>query len=241
MSKLQPLLFFALALAIVLWLRSEALFYGSLAVELRALVVAPAFVFALLGLRPFLSPYLRSTAAFFGIFLAPTVFFVLLYFFLLLPQREGEGVRAEQLLSSLITDASSNGIVEIGFSNPIYTPTIEFENAELFTRQVEVFLRLRRANDEVSLYRAVREDIPGTALSLESSVKGLLSENEGYLFNPVGVAPLSKRRGRIVFVISDQEDGRAFSTTLKDALAAQFELRVPETGELLYELPLIAL
>ena len=70
MSKLQPLLFFALALAIVLWLRSEALFYGSLAVELRALIVAPAFVFALLGLRPFLSPYLRSTAAFFGIFLA---------------------------------------------------------------------------------------------------------------------------------------------------------------------------
>ncbi len=241
MSKLASLVFFALALAITFWLRSEAVFYGTLALGLRALIVAPAFVFALLALRPFLSAYLRSPAAFLGIFVAPTLFFVVLYFFMLLPQREGEGVKAEQLLSSLITDASSNGIVEIGFSNPIYTPTLEFENAELFTRDVEVFLRLRRDNNEVSLYRAVREEIPGSALSLESSVKGLLSENDGYVFNPVSVAPLSKQRGRVVFVISDQEDGRAFSATLKQALSAQFELRVPETGELLYELPLIAL
>jgi hypothetical protein len=241
MSRLLPFASLLLAAVLLWWLRSYALLFGTLALPVRALIVAPLFVFSLLAVRPLLPAFLRGRSVFAGFFVIPVVFFVALYYFMLLPQRAGEGVRGEQLLSALITDASSNGFVEIGFSNPIYTPTIEFENAELFTREVELFLRLTNTNDEVSLYRAIRDEIPGSALSVEASVKGLLSENDAYLFNPVRVAPLSTRRGRVVFVISDIDDGRSFSQTLKQAKDAQFELREPGSGTLVDAFPLIAL
>lgn len=241
MQRFVPVVSLLLAIVLVLVARSNALMIGTFALPTRALISAPIFLFALLAVRPFLSDFLRTPAAFTGIFVAPVLFFVGLYYFMLLPQREGEGVTGEQLLSALITDASSNGIVEIGFSSPIYTPTVELTNAELYTRDVDLYLRLTNALGEVSLYRAVREVIPGSALSVEASVKGLLSESKGYVFNPVRIAPLSTVERRVVFVITDTDDGTSFTATLKRSASAQFELRDPESGDLLDEFPLIAL
>ena len=176
----------SLLVAIVLfyWLDANAVFIGRLAIPLRAILSGAVAVFCLLGVRPWFSPFLRSSPVFAGFFVIPILFFVSLYYFLLLPQREGEGVRGEQILSALITDASSNGIVEVGFSYPIYTPTVEFKNAELFTREVELYLRILDVNGDSSLYRAVRDEVPAAALSVEASVKGLLGQNQDYVFNP---------------------------------------------------------
>ncbi len=159
----------------------------------------------------------------------------------MLPQREGEGIRGEQILSALITDASSNGIVEVGFSYPIYTPTIELRNAELFTREVELFLRVLDARGDSSLYRAVRDAPPGSALSVEASVKGLLSESEEYVFNPLSVAPLGDLIGKAVFVITNLEEGTSLRQALREAQQAQFELREIDSGELIDDFPLIQL
>ncbi len=241
MSRLTPVLCAIVALLIAYLIQANDLFFGTLALPVRGFIIAPVFVLGLFAARPLLPAFMRSLAIFLSFIVIPVLGFVFLYYLMLMPQREGEGVRGEQLLSSLITDASSNGIVEIGFSNPIYTPTIEFTNAELFTRDVEVFLRLTNTLGETSLYRAVREEIPGSALSVEASVKGLLSESDDYLFNPISVAPLATRRGKVVFVISDIEDGRSFSRVLKEAVKAQFELREPGSGSLIDEVALIAL
>jgi hypothetical protein len=223
------------------WVLGHGEYLGDQPIPVRAAAVALAALMGLFGARAFLSDFLRSPAVFAGFFLLPSLALIALYYFMMLPQREGTGVRGEQILSALITDASSNGFVEIGFSNPIYTPTLEIENLELYTRDVEAYLRVTDAAGETSLYRAVRGEIPGSALSVEASVRGLLSETEGYLYNPIRVAPLSTRVGRLVFVISTADDGRSFSQSLKDAQSAQFELRVPVSGDLLDVIPLIAL
>jgi hypothetical protein len=230
-----------LAALLLYWLDANAVLVGRLAIPSRALLSAAVVILGLVGVRPWLSPFLRSPTVFAGFFVIPLLFFVALYFFLLLPQREGEGIRGEQILSALITDASSNGIVEVGFSYPIYTPTIELRNAELFTREVELFLRVLDARGDSSLYRAVRDAPPGSALSVEASVKGLLSESEEYVFNPLSVAPLGDLTGKAVFVITNLEEGTSLRQALREAQQAQFELREIDSGELIDDFPLIQL
>ena len=232
MIRMLAVLNLVSAVALFYWLDANAVLVGTFAIPLRALLSAAVGIFALFGVRPWLSPFLRSSSVFAGFFVIP---------YLLLPQREGEGVRGEQILSALITDASSNGIVEVGFSYPIYTPTVEVKNAELFTRNVELFLRVVDASGDSSLYRAVRDEVPGAALSVEASVKGLLSENNEYLFNPVSVAPLATLTGRAAFVITDLEEGKTLRQALREAQQAQFELREIQSGDLIDEFPLIAL
>ena len=124
MIRMLAVLSLVAAVALFYWLDANAVLVGTFAIPLRALLSAAVGVFALFGVRQWLSPFLRSPSVFAGFFVIPYLFFVGLYYFLLLPQREGEGVRGEQILSALITDASSNGIVEVGFSYPIYTPTV---------------------------------------------------------------------------------------------------------------------
>jgi hypothetical protein len=241
MIRMLAVLNLVSAVALFYWLDANAVLVGTFAIPLRALLSAAVGIFALFGVRPWLSPFLRSSSVFAGFFVIPYLFFVGLYYYLLLPQREGEGVRGEQILSALITDASSNGIVEVGFSYPIYTPTVEVKNAELFTRNVELFLRVVDASGDSSLYRAVRDEVPGAALSVEASVKGLLGENNEYLFNPVSVAPLATLTGRAAFVITDLEEGKTLRQALREAQQAQFELREIQSGDLIDEFPLIAL
>ena len=160
------------------------------------------------------------------------------YFLFFLPGQEGAGIAAEQLQSQLITDSSSNGIIEVGFRYPIYTPTISLRHQDIFTKQVNVFLRMTDANGETVLYRGVRSRIPGTGLSVETTVQGMLSENTGYLFNPIALPPHRETQGLVVFIISNLEEGTTFTEAVRRANQAQFELRDPENGQLLLEFPL---
>ena len=59
--------------------------------------------------------------------LPPALLPAILYFSWLLPQRSPGEIQGDQLNSALITDASSNGLVEVGFAYPIYTPLISSE------------------------------------------------------------------------------------------------------------------
>jgi hypothetical protein len=112
-------------------------------------------------------------------------------------------------------------------------------NRELFTKQVNVFLRMTDGNNESALFRAVRSEIPGSSLSVEATVQGMLSESAEYLLIPLEIHPLRSISGKVVFIISNLEDGSTFTEALAKAHQAQFELRNPVHGELLYEFPLI--
>lgn len=204
----------------------------------RFLVVSTAIVAALVALYPFVSLFRNKPGRYLLWVCLPGLLPGVVYYFFLLPAQAGEGMAARQLQSQLISDRSSNGIIEVGFAYPIYTPTLEVTNRELFTRDVNVFLRIVDANNETTLFRAVRSQIPGSSLSVEGTVRGMLSENTDFLFLPLRVPPVSRVEGKIVFIISNLNDGTTFTEALGRAYQAQFELRDPETAELLFEFPL---
>ena len=177
----------ALLIAVLILLgfvRNPAL-VGEQPLILRALILDSAMLAALVAAFP-LNPAFKGRPGTYGMVVCvPALLPGLLYFVLLLPQSASDEIIAEQLRSDLITDGSSNGIVEVGFSYPIYTPTVSLRNAGLFTREVNLFLRMIDANGESALFRGVRQRIPGEGLSVESSVQGMLSRNEEYLLNPL--------------------------------------------------------
>jgi hypothetical protein len=84
----------------------------------------------------------------------------------------------------------------------------------------------------------VRAQVPGSSLSVEASVQGLLSRNEGYLLNPLNLPPGNEIQGRAVFIISNLRDGTSFIDALGYAYQAQFELRDPLDGSLVQVFPL---
>ena len=77
----------------------------------------------------------------------PAMFPAILYFVWLLPRQSPEEIQGDQLNRALITDASINGLVEVGFAYPIHTPLITLRNTGLFTEYVNVFFRVTHAND----------------------------------------------------------------------------------------------
>ena len=222
----------------VVFISQNASRLGSESLLVRALFLSVAIVAALVAVYPFNPIFAGKPGAYSLAVCAPAIIPGFIYYLLLLPAQAGLGVTAEQLQSQLITDSSSNGIIEVGFSYPIYTPTITVSNRELFTKRVNVFLRMTDGNNESALFRAVRTRIPGSSLSVEATVRGMLSESAEYLFIPLEIPPLRSVTGRVVFIISNVEDGSTFTEALASAYQAQFELRNPENGELLYEFPL---
>lgn len=216
----------------------NALQLGNEPLVLRALVLSIAILAALIAFYPFCSIFSGRPIAY-GVFIClPALLPGFVYFLYLLPQQAGSGLSAEQLSSQLITDSSSNGIIEVGFSYPIFTPIIKVTNLELFSRQVNVFLRMTDSNNETALFRAVRSRIPSDGLSVEATVQGMLGENEEFFFLPLELPPLSSMSGKIVFIISNLDDGATFTEALGRAYQAQFELREPETGVLIMKFPL---
>ena len=211
---------------------------GSEPLMIRAAILSLAIIAALIAVYP-LNPLFSARP---GVYAAavciPALLPVVVYYFVLLPNQAGTGLTAEQITAEMITDSSSNGIIEVGFSFPIYTPALRVGNRELFTKQVNVFLRMTDANGETSLFRAVRKRIPGSSLNVEYTVQGMLSESAGYEFIPLQVPPASSITTRVAFIISNLENGSTFTEALRSASQAQFELRDPETGELLLEFPL---
>lgn len=211
---------------------------GELPLVVRALILDLAVLAALIAAYPFY-PVFKDKPGTYGLIVClPALLPAFVYFLVLLPQSAEDSFLGEQLRSDLITDGSSNAIVEVGFAYPIYTPTIELLNQGLYTRQVNIFLRIIDANGESALFRAVRARIPGESLNVESSVQGMLSRNDGYLFNPVSLPPGVAARGRVVFIISNLNDGTSFMDALGSAFQANFEIRDPVNGVLLGEFPL---
>ena len=226
------------AVAIVVFIAQNPALIGSEPLFIRAALLSLAIIAALIAVYPFNPLFSDKPGIYAAAVCMPAIVPVLVYYFVLLPQQAGVGISAEQVTSEMITDSSSNGIIEVGFSYPIYTPALRVSNLELFTKQVNVFMRMTDANGEAALFRAVRTRIPGSSLSVESTVQGMLSESEGYGFIPLQIPPASSITTRVAFIISNLDNGSNFTDALRTATQAQFELRDPETGELLLEFPL---
>lgn len=210
---------------------------GSQPLWVRALVTAVATILALAALRPcipWLSRHLRAYVLLCLAVLAWSPWYHLVY----LAGQAGTGIEARQLAGERITQSTSNGIIEIGFAYPVFTPTISLRNNEPFTRAVDVYLRIIDGNNEPNLFRAVRARLPDGRLSVEASINGLLSGNPDYLFIPVAIPPRRTVEGRLVFIISNLNDGSTFDEALTRSYQARFELRDPESGALVSGFPL---
>jgi hypothetical protein len=227
-----------IAIATVIWFSRNPMQLGSQPLVLRALALNVAVLAALIAVHPLNPLFKGRPGAYAAVVCVPALIPAFVYFLFILPGRAGAGFSAEQLQSSLITDSSSNGIIEVGFSYPIYTPTLAITNLELFSRKVNVFLRMTDGDGQQSLFRGVRAQVPGASLSVEATVLGMLSENGRYIFNPVALPPGRPISGQVVFIISNLEDGSTFTEALGRAYQGQFELRDPETGQLLFEFPM---
>lgn len=226
------------AVATVVFIAQNPALIGSEPLFIRAALLSLAIIAALIAVYPFNPLFSDKPGIYAAAVCMPAIVPVLVYYFVLLPQQAGVGISAEQVTSEMITDSSSNGIIEVGFSYPIYTPALRVSNLELFTKQVNVFMRMTDANGEAALFRAVRTRIPGSSLSVESTVQGMLSESDGYGFIPLQIPPASSITTRVAFIISNLDNGSNFTDALRTATQAQFELRDLETGELLLEFPL---
>ena len=226
------------AVAMVIFIAQNPSRIGSEPLFIRAALLSIAIVAALIAAYPFNPIFSGKPGIYAAIVCIPTLIPVLAYYFILLPNQAGSGLTGEQISNELITDSSSNGIIEVGFSYPIYTPSLRVGNLELFTKQVNVFLRMTDGDGEVVLFRAVRKRIPGSSLSVESTVQGMLSESAGYEFIPLEIPPASSVTTRVAFIMSNVESGSTFTDALDRASQAQFELRDPESGSLLLDFPL---
>lgn len=226
-----------LAVIIVVLIADNPVRLGQQPLLLRALVLNLAVLSALVAVYPFNPLFYQRPLGYGAVICAPALVPGFLYFLLILPGQAGDGIDVQQTENSLITDSSSNAIVEIGFSYPIYTPGFTLENQGLYTLPVEVFLRMTDPQGEDALFRGVRSTVPGQGLSVEASVRGMLSENRNYLFNPVYLPPGSPVTGQLVFIISNLDDGASFTQALRQASRVQLELRDPQTGELLEVTP----
>jgi hypothetical protein len=229
---LLSVLALALTLAVVLLIATNPVQIGSLPLVLRAALLALAICAGLVAAYPY-NPVFQKRPGTYGLVVClPAVLPAFIYYLLILPGQATDEITASQLENSLITDSSSNGIVEVGFSYPIYTPTLQLTNQGLYTRQLNVFLRMTSADGEEALYRGVRSQIPGSGLNVEASVRGMLSENQDYLFNPLQLPPQRPISGRVVFIISNLVDGATFTEALRTARSVELELRDPENGTL---------
>ena len=233
------LLSLAFAIIYIVLLTDNAAGFGEQPLLVRGLLVNVAVLAALIACYPLFRYIQLRATAFALVVCVPAVLPALFYYVLILPRQAGEGIEFTQLQSSLISDSSSNGIVEIGFAYPIFTPELSFRNQELFTRRVSIFLRMVNTEGEQALFRGVRSTIPGQSLSVEATVRGMLGENAEYLFNPLTLPPQREVVGKVVFIISNVEDGASFTEALRVARSVQLELRDPETGTLYHELPII--
>lgn len=226
------------AVGLVVFIAGAEAEIGNQALIVRALVLTLSMTAGLIAIYPIVPGFSGRPLTFAMAIGLPTILPVFVYYLLVMPSRASEGFTASQSRSELITDGSSNGIVEVGFSYPIYTPTLTIRNNGLYTEQVNVYLRMIDSGGSIALFRAVRRQVPGAALSVESSVRGLLSERDGVLFLPLAIAPLQEVTGQLVFIISNLNDGTSFTDALSSAYQAHFELRNPVNGQLLFEFPL---
>lgn len=217
---------------------------GNETLIVRAAVLALAIVAALIAVYPFNPFFATKPGAYIATVCIPAIFPVLIYYFLILPSQAGIGLSGEQLQMGLLAEGSDSGAAMAEFPQVVYTPTVRITNHELYTRQVNVFLRLIDGESNLpSLFRAVRQRIPGSSAGVEVTVRKALvqkalAENRSYAFNPLQIPPVRSITTQVVFVLDAFDNDEAFSEALRRTPQVQFELRDPETGDLLLEFPL---
>ena len=212
--------------------------FGEYSLFARACFVNLVIVACLIALLPFWSPLLRMKRQLMVLMILTSWIPAFIFYLLILPSRAVNELDLDQQDSSLLSDRSSNGIIEIGFQYPIFTPTISLVNRDAFTRDVTIFLRLIDRNKESALFRAVRLRSDSENLSVESTIRGMLSTNLRYLFNPIKLPPGESISGRPVFIITNLEDGASFTEALGNGYTGSFELRDADEGNLLADFPL---
>jgi len=201
----------------------------------RALLIDFSVFFAFVALFPMIQFFAKKPAKVFLLICLPALLPAFVFYYVIFPARNGGGVELTLLDSAFISDRSSNGIIEIGFQYPIYTPKVSLESHEIFSKSVSLFLRITQNDGEKSLFRGVRSAIPGASLSVESSVQRMLSENPDYLLNPVQLPPGQEISGRFVFIISNQQEGVTFEEIINGVNSPVLEIRDSKNGLLLLE------
>ena len=201
----------------------------------RALFIDFSIFFALLAFFPLIQLFVKKSTKYFLFICIPALLPAFVFYFVIFPARNGGGFELTLTDSAFISDRSSNGIIEIGFQYPIYTPEVSLKSHEIFSKNVNLFLRITQNDGEKSLFRGVRSAITGASLSVESSVQRMLSENPDYLFNPIQLAPGQEISGRVVFIISNQREGVTFEEILNGVNNPVLEIRDSENGLLLLE------
>ncbi len=225
------------AVALVVFIARNPVWLGDQDLLIRSIFVNAAVLAGVITVYPF-NPLFNAKPISYALAVClPALLPGFLYFLFFMPQQAREGFMAQQESSQLITDRSSNAIVEVGFAYPIYTPMISVTNTGLYTQRVNVFLRMIDSNNETILFRAVRNTIPGSQLSVEATVRGMLRDNSEFMFLPLELPPGRRVEGQVVFIISTLDDGTSFTEALGRVFQAQFELRDPENGDLLTAFP----
>lgn len=205
--------------------------FGSLELELRVTIFGLGLFSLFFGLAKF--AYNKHSIRIFLLSFSSSLIVLLFVFFVFFSYRDGGGLSAREISSQLVTDSSSNGYVEVGFGYPIYTLRLRIKNDDLFTRNIEVFFRVFDQNGEEYLYRAVRDDLQNSSLSVESAVRVILSEKSNFLFNPISIAPLREIEGDVAFVISNVDNGADFTQQFSVSQSNVIELRDEISQELI--------
>ena len=220
--------------AVLLW--NNGLWFGQQILAVRAVLFLLPLLAGLSGAWTLARARSRKAARLLALFYIPLLLAGFGYFLLWLPRFADSVLSISMLEQRLMTDSSSNALIEIGFAYPIFTPTVVLRNGQLFSQEIDVYLRMVDAEGQSMLYRAVREEVPAGTLSVEATVRGMLSENERYLFLPLRLPPGASLTGRLVFIITALDESASFLDEMRRASLVQFELR-DTAGELLLELP----
>ena len=222
-----------IAIAVMILMIGRPATFGEYSLLIRACLLNLGLFAGFSALFPFFSPYLGINRKILALLILAFSLPAFIFYLSVVPSRAVDEIYLDQLDSNLLSDRSSNGIVEIGFRYPIFTPTISLVNRDAFTRDVNIFLRIIDRDQEATLFRAVRSKTDDEKLSVESTIRGMLSNNFRYLFNPVRLAPGQVISGRPVFIITNLEDGANFTEALGSDHIGYLELRDPDEGNLL--------
>jgi len=223
----------AIAIAIMIFMIGDPATFGEYSLLIRACLLNLGIFACFSALFPFFSSYLKTDRKILALLILVSSLPAFIFFLSVVPSKTVDEIYLDQLDSSLLSDRSSNGIIEIGFQYPIFTPTISLVNRDAFTREVNIYLRIIDSDQEASLFRAVRSRADDEKLSVESTIRGMLSNNLRYLFNPIRLAPGQAISGRPIFIITNLEDGASFTEALDSGHTGYLELRDPDEGNLL--------
>ena len=227
-----------LAISVMVMIVTNPAKFGEYPLFVRACALNLAIFASLIAPYIFCSSLFQIEAKYLRLTILLSLIPAFVFYLLIVPLRAVDDLHLEQQDSSLLIDRSSNGIIEIGFQYPIFTPTISLVNRDSFTREVTIFLRIMDRNQKSTLFRAVRARTEDGRLTVESTVRGMLSNNFRYLFNPVKLPPGKRISGKLVFIITNLEDGASFTEALSNGYTGYFELRDPDGGDLLADFPL---